>query len=68
MWALGENGELINLALVSVVKAQLNQGSWQVLALAQGSIVCVQRGSEAECKRRVEAIKAEMLKAGARFV
>lgn len=71
IWLIGENGELVNLALVSVVRAQqaAAQASWSVTASVQGgSNVPLMRGSKEACEQRVRHIQEEIVRAGGKFV
>jgi len=58
----------VNAALVSVVRLQRDQGAHTLSATTQGGgIICLLRGSEAECRRRLEEIRNELIKLGVRF-
>ena len=68
LWLRGEKDELINAGLVAVVRIQRDQGAHSLIATTQGGgTVCLVRGAESECRRRLEEIRNELIKVGVRF-
>jgi hypothetical protein len=68
LWIRGEKDELVNAAMVSVLRVQREQGAYALMAaMFGGGAICLARGTEADCKRRLDLIHDELTKVGVRF-
>jgi hypothetical protein len=68
LWIRGEKEELINAAMVSVLRVQREQGTHALMAVMfGGGAICLVRGTEVDCKRRLEQIHDELTRVGVRF-